>query len=322
MPEAASPKPAAPVGLVLDPIFARHDPGPGHPEQIARYEAITARLTEKGLTSSCKTITPREATDAELTLIHSADYIKLATREIEGGATQLSTGDTAVCAESLTVARHAAGAVCETVDAVLRGDIKRGFCVVRPPGHHATPAQGMGFCIYNNAALAARHAQQHDAVNRVAIVDWDVHHGNGTQDIFYRDATVHFFSTHQWPLYPGTGAREESGAGPGKGCTLNRPYPAGSGMKEIGAAFEQEWQSAMNEFKPDLIVISAGFDSRVDDPLGQFTLTDTDFASLTGIVRQVADRFAQGRVISCLEGGYNVKGLALAAEAHLRALLA
>lgn len=315
-----TPKPSSAVGLVLDPVFTRHDPGPGHPEQVARYRAIMDKLTDDGLTSGLRILPPRAATDDELTLVHDQDYIDLAEREITAGASQLSTGDTSVCRESLTVARQAAGAVCETVDAILKGKIERAFCALRPPGHHATRTKGMGFCIFNNAALAARYAQQHADVSRVAVVDWDVHHGNGTQDIFYEDSTVHFFSTHQSPLYPGTGAESEKGSGKGEGYTMNRPFPGGSGMKEIGAAIE-EWRKAMEDFKPQLVVISAGFDSRIGDPLGNFTLTDANFATLTGIVRDVAARFADGRVISCLEGGYEVNGLALAVAAHLQALL-
>jgi acetoin utilization deacetylase AcuC-like enzyme len=321
MPETAMSS-AASVGLVLDPVFTRHDPGPGHPEQVARYRAITEILTKSGLASRLKAISVREAEDEELALIHHPKYIDLAVKEISEGATQLSTGDTTVCKDSLMVARRAAGAVCEAVNAIMRGEVKRAFCAVRPPGHHATPSRGMGFCVFNNAALAARYAQQHEAIDRVAIVDWDVHHGNGTQDIFYEDPTVHFFSTHQWPLYPGTGPAKETGSGAGERSTMNRPFPAGSGMKEIGDAFKTDWTEAMETFKPQFVVISAGFDSRIDDPLGGFTLTDDDFAKLTRMVRQVADRHADGRVIACLEGGYNVNGLALAVQSHLQALLA
>lgn len=320
---ASASKPApSKVGLVLDPLFTKHHPGPGHPEQIARYEAITRRLTKTGLADRCQRLAPRKATDAEIELAHSGAYRQLAVSEIQAGATQLSTGDTSVCRDSLEVALNAAGAVCDMVDALLKKRFLRGFCALRPPGHHATPTKGMGFCIFNNVAIAARYAQQRDEkIKRVAIVDWDVHHGNGTQDIFYEDDSVHFFSTHQSPLYPGTGALEETGKGKGAGLTLNRPFPAGSGMKEIGGAFSNEWEEAMNTFKPNLIIISAGFDSRIDDPLGNFTLTDADFTELTRQVLRVADKHADGRVLSCLEGGYNVEGLASAVCAHVEALL-
>ena len=178
----------------------------------------------------------------------------------------------------------------------------------------------MGFCSFNNVAVAVRHAQAVHGAGKVLIVDWDVHHGNGTQDIFYEDETVFFFSTHQAPWYPGTGAREETGAGKGQGTVLNRPFPAGSGRKEIVGAFEDELVSAANRFKPDLVMISAGFDSRIEDPLGHFRLTDEDFANLTKVMLDVAAEHAEGRLVSMLEGGYNLKGLAKAVEAHCRAL--
>lgn len=310
------------VGLVLDPLFSKHDPGPGHPEQVARYEAVTRAVEASGLLDKVRRIPIREATDDELSLTHTRSYIALARKEIADGASQLSTGDTSVCKESLDVGLHAAGSVCAMIDLVVTGEIRRGFCALRPPGHHATPDRGMGFCIFNNVAVGARYAQRQSrgAIERVAIVDWDVHHGNGTQDIFYKDPSVHFFSTHQSPLYPGTGARNETGEGPGKGTTLNRPFPAGADMDAIGGAFAEAWIPAMDAFKPQLVLISAGFDSRIDDPLGAFRLTDDDFASLTTTVREVAERHAQGRVVSCLEGGYNVEGLASAVVAHLRAL--
>ena len=308
------------IGLALDPIFAKHDTGPGHPEQIARYTAITNRLTECGLVEKCKAIPIREISDEELGFIHDPAYVQLAIREITAGVNTLSTGDTTVCKDSLTVARRAAGTVCNAIDAIFASTLQRAFCAIRPPGHHARPAHGMGFCVFNNVAMAARYAQRKHGIKRVAIVDWDVHHGNGTQDIFYEDPTVHFFSTHQCPLYPGTGPGNETGSGDGKGSTMNRPLPSGSGMTEIGNAFQKDWAPAMDDFKPQLVLISAGFDSRIDDPLGGFTLTDDDFIELTKIVTKVADKHAKGRVMSCLEGGYNVEGLAFATEAHLRAL--
>ena len=208
------------------------------------------------------------------------------------------------------------------MDAVVDRKAANAFCAVRPPGHHATPDRGMGFCLFNNVAIAARYAQKKYGIARVAIVDWDVHHGNGTQDIFYSDGSVFYFSTHQSPWYPGTGAANETGEGKGKGATLNCPFPAGSGTKEILGAFQGKLIPAMRDFKPELVLLSAGFDSRLGDPLGQFTLSDADFADLTTLMLDVAHQYAGGRLVSVLEGGYSLTGLASASAAHVEALRA
>ncbi|MBV9761800.1 MAG: histone deacetylase [Acidobacteriaceae bacterium] len=309
------------TGLAADARVRKHDAGPGHPERPARYGAIMDRLEEAGLTQEVFHLEARSAADDELALVHSRDYIALVEREAAQGRRQLSTGDADIREASPEAARIAAGAVLSAVDAVFGREVNNAFCVARPPGHHASAAIGMGFCLFNNVAVGARYAQQRHGAERVLIADWDVHHGNGTQNIFYRDGSVLFFSTHQSPWYPGTGAAFERGEGEGEGKTINCPFPAGAGRREILGAFEQVLLPAAEEFHPDLVMISAGFDSRAGDPLGQFLLTDEDFAELTRMLMDVAARECEGRVVSVLEGGYNLDGLARAAEAHMRALL-
>lgn len=305
-----------PTGVVYDDVFKAHDTGPGHPESIKRYEAIMGKLLKADFADSLLHLKPQPVDEENVERCHEKKYIAIARDDITSGKSALSTGDTTVCRESLKAAQHAAGGACVAVDAVMDGKAKNVFCVMRPPGHHATPNRGMGFCVFNNAAVAARYAQQKHGIEKVLIVDWDVHHGNGTQDIFYEDGSVFFFSTHQSPWYPGTGPRDETGKGKGQGTTMNRPFPAGAARKEIIGAFQDDMRPAINRFKPDFVIISAGFDSRIDDPLGQFRLTDEDFVELTKTMMEIAGEHAEGRLISVLEGGYNVDGLASAAVAH------
>ncbi len=307
--------------LATDLACKKHDTGKGHPEQIARYGAVRDALEAAGIFAKAKVIGPRALTADDLALAHEPRYLEIAEREILGGYDHLSTGDTNICPESWTAALAAAGCAVAATESVVKGEAKTAFCLVRPPGHHANAKKGMGFCVLNNVAIAARYAQRRLGIERVLIVDWDVHHGNGTQDIFYEDGSVFFFSTHQSPWYPGTGPAHETGAGAGKGTTLNCPFPAGSGRAEILGAFEKQLVPTMEIFRPELVLISAGFDSRVGDPLGNFLLTDNDFVDLTKLMRAIAEKTAHGRVVSVLEGGYNLVGLASAAAAHAGALL-
>jgi len=304
------------TGLAADPLCKEHMTGPRHPEQPARFDAAAGALHGLELVS----ISPRLANPDELALCHARSYILLVEREVLQGAHELSTGDTTISRKSLDAALRATGGALNAVDAIIEKSISNALSIGRPPGHHANAARGMGFCIFNTVAIAARYAQRRHGVGRVVIADWDVHHGNGTQDIFYADGTVFFFSTHQSPWYPGTGARSERGEGAGEGMTINCPLPAGSGRKEILGAFQEQLLTAAHQLKPELVIISAGFDSRCGDPLGRFLLTDDDFSDLTGVMREIADQYAGGRLLSVLEGGYSLTGLASAVRAHAEAL--
>ncbi|HEY2018718.1 MAG TPA: histone deacetylase [Bryobacteraceae bacterium] len=308
------------TALLIDPIYREHLADRPHPERPERFDAVVEGLQEAGLLERLGRIDRRAAAEGELLLCHTPEYLRTAKHDVESGLTHLSTGDTDITPNSWDIATLAVGGVLNAVDAVMTSKVRNAFCAVRPPGHHATPNRGMGFCLLNNVAIAARHAQRKHGVDRVLIVDWDVHHGNGTQDIFYSDPSVFFFSTHQWPLYPGTGRADETGDGAGEGSTMNFPFPAGSGRKEILGAVQKSLAAAANEFRPDLVLISAGFDSRAGDLLGRFTLTDGDFTDLTLAVMEIADRHAGGRIVSMLEGGYTLSGLASASAAHVEAL--
>lgn len=309
------------TALLLDPLFKGHETDLHHPEAPERLDALITAFEATGLTERCLRVASRPATLEEVRTAHREEYVENVLEEIAGGARSLANGDVSVCRKSGEIALNAVGGVLNVVDLVMRGDATNAFCAARPPGHHATPDRAMGFCIFNNVAIAARHAQSVHGLDRVAILDWDVHHGNGTQDIFYTDDTVLFCSTHQSPWYPGTGAASESGEGRGEGFTINRPFRAGAGRKEIVGAFLDTFLPAVRKFRPQLILLSAGFDSRIGDPLGFFRLEDEDFAALTRAVLEVAAECCGGRVISVLEGGYSLSGLASAASAHLSELI-
>jgi acetoin utilization deacetylase AcuC-like enzyme len=308
------------TALMSDPLFREHLVGVQHPERPERYDAVMNALAYHGLSSRLQRVDARPASEDELLLCHTKPYLDTARRDVASGRPYLSTGDTDITPNSWDVAVRAVGGALNAVDTVMTGAAKNAFCCVRPPGHHANVSRGMGFCLLNNVAIAARYAQRKHGVERVMIVDWDVHHGNGTQDIFYSDPSVFFFSSHQWPLYPGTGRADETGEERGEGSTMNFPLPAGSGRSEVLGAMQQSLVPAAENFRPDLLLISAGFDSRIGDLLGRFTLSDADFFDLTHLVMEIADRHAAGRVVSLLEGGYNLEGLASAAAAHVEAL--
>jgi acetoin utilization deacetylase AcuC-like enzyme len=307
----------SPTVFLYDDLYLKHDPGSFHPEAPGRLTAIQKRMELVDWGDRILLMSSRLADVEEVALVHDRGYIDLVERECVMGYSTLTTGDTSVCGESHMIARYAAGGVTAAVDAVLSGQAKNGFCAVRPPGHHASERRGMGFCLFNNIAIAARHAQKKHGLERILIADWDVHHGNGTQDIFYGDPTVFFMSTHQSPWYPGTGGRGETGAGKGEGFTMNRPFPAGAGNDEIISAFKNDLLPKARDFKPDLTLLSAGFDSRKNDPLGHFTIDDDGFRTLTKILLEIAHISGGGRFLSMLEGGYSPLGLASAVHAHI-----
>ena len=304
------------TAIFADPISKEHVTGPGHPERPARFDAALRGVSEWPLTPSPS----RSASEDDILACHARAYLRAVERDVAAGHPDLITGDTAICPRSLEVALRAAGTVLNGVDAVFGGEARNAFCIVRPPGHHATPDRGMGFCIFNNVAIAARYAQRKYGADRLLIADWDVHHGNGTQDIFYSDGSVLFFSTHQHPWYPGTGAPQETGEGAGEGLTLNCPFPSGAGRDEVLGAFERRLVPAAKAFQPELILVSAGFDSRAGDPLGGFLLTDRDFSDLTLLLLEIANTHAGGRLVSVLEGGYSLDGLTAGVRAHVAAL--
>ncbi len=315
------------TGIIADPSYAMHLTGFGHPEQPLRFFAIFNALKKEGLLHS--PIQPRSATDQEILLCHSSEYLKKVKQEVsqiphfqDDGSIWLSTGDTPICSKSLTIARLAVGGVLVAIDLLMNNQIKNAFCIVRPPGHHASSEVGRGFCIFNNVAIGARYAQKKYGIKKVLIADWDVHHGDGTQAIFEADPSIFYFSTHRYGhgFYPGTGAAEERGK---EGTILNYPIIPSAGVSprlEVLKAFQTVLPHAMEKFQPDLVLISAGFDAHEKDPLGGFNLKEDDFAELTSLVKNIADEYAHGRLVSVLEGGYHLDALASSACTHVKAL--
>jgi len=309
-----SPPGSVPVAIVTDPVFAEHDTG-SHPERSGRLGAVRSALESDGeLAGRLAWHRPEPASREAILACHTPEHLRA--MEALAGREGAVDADTIYSPSTWEAARRGAGAAMRAVDLVLDGLASAAFGLVRPPGHHATPSRAMGFCFLNNAAIAARHARRRGR-ERVLVIDWDVHHGNGTQDIFYEDPTVVYYSLHLHPHYPGTGAAGETGAGPGRGATLNRPLPHGYPAKEYLKLFERDLDEIREGFRPDFAVISAGFDSHRDDPLGGLCLLEEDFGALT---RLVLDRLPPGSVVSLLEGGYNLRALGGSARCHVRAL--
>ncbi|BCA54315.1 histone deacetylase [Nitrospira sp. KM1] len=309
------------TGLVYHPAYLEHDMGSGHPESPERLRAILRQLEQTGTASRLVRIEAREAEDEWITHVHSPDYVAALARHAPTVGRISLDPDTSMSPGSLKAAYWAAGGVLAGADAIMNGQLDHVFCAVRPPGHHAEAGRAMGFCFFNNVAIAARYLQKKYCLKRVLIVDWDVHHGNGTQHSFEDDPSIFFFSTHQFPHYPGSGRTTEKGTGSGQGYTLNVPMESGGGDDEYRMIFETVLVPVADEFKPEFVIISAGFDAHHEDPLASMALTESGYAALTQIVVSIAKRHCGARILSSLEGGYNLRALGASVDAHLTALL-
>ena len=311
------------TALVHHPIYEKHNTGAGHPEIPERYRVVIDALKrDEALWAELVEITPEKASQGLVQAAHTKEHFRRVEGAFANGLDRLDA-DTVISMQSYDAAMFGAGGAITAVDAVMGGGAKNAFVAVRPPGHHATAEHAMGFCLFNNVAVAARYAQnKYKEIEDVAIIDWDVHHGNGTQGIFYSDPSVFFFSMHQYPWYPGTGSRGEAGQGRGLGTTLNLPVKAFTKAEDQIEAFEAAVQEIASKMKPDLIFISAGFDGHETDPLGQLQLKDSDFRSMTRTLMQWADEVCEGRIVSCMEGGYNLNTLGETVKEHIAELSA
>ena len=308
------------VGLVYHPDYLKHETGHGHPERPQRLTWILKGLEKANLLERVRRLTPAPAGLDAVQLVHLPQYVAWLRERAAAAPTALDP-DTIISPASFDVALLAVGGVTQAIDAVCTGELRRALVLPRPPGHHASATRAMGFCLLNNVAIGARYAQRRHGLARIAILDWDVHHGNGTQDIFYDDGSVFYCSTHQYPYYPGSGAAQESGAGAGQGTTLNCPLPAGSGDAEYLDVFDRVVVPRLQAFRPELLLISAGFDGHRDDPLAAMHLTEAGYAAMTERAVALASGCCGGRIVSVLEGGYHPRALPASVAAHLRALL-
>ena len=308
------------TGLLYDERYLNHDTGFGHPECPQRISSIVSHLQKLPIYSTFKHLKPKQTELDWILTTHTADYIKRAQDACKNSSQILDTPDVVVSKESFEIAKLAAGGALRLADELIKGNISNGFAILRPPGHHAEANRAMGFCLFNNIAILARYLQKQHAVNKIVILDWDVHHGNCTQHTFYEDPSVFYMSLHQYPFYPGTGSVLETGEGRGVGTTLNCPMSAGTSDKDYKEAFIKKIIPAIKNYKPDIVLISAGFDAHKDDPLANINLSTECFKWMSERIAETAGEICNGRIISLLEGGYNLKVLPLCVEEHLKVL--
>lgn len=309
------------TAFLYDPAFLKHQTGWAHPEKRRRLTAIIEHLKTAGLWDLLLHPHVRPAPMEAITAVHTPEYVDRIRLDCATGKLFKPDEETVGSPGTYDAARMAAGAVLTALEAVMQGKAGNAFCAVRPPGHHALPDQAMGFCFFNNAAIGARYLQREFGLHKIAIIDWDIHHGNGTQQAFYNDPSVFYFSIHQEGLYPQSGRSTETGEGPGRGFTLNVPMPTGASDSDYQKAFLTLLDPAMARFRPEFILVSAGFDGHRDDNLSSAALTEKGFAELTRHVMKLANQYCGGRLVSVLEGGYSLSGLTASVEAHVRTLL-
>ena len=309
------------TALVYSEHFKDHNAGHNHPERPARVAHIYQFLKDRDLFQELYLLDPEPADLKWVGLVHSKHYIDHVRQACLSGQHLLDTIDTGICAQSFDVALLAVGGVLKLVDSVMNEEVKNGFALVRPPGHHAEQEKALGFCIFNNVAIAAKYLQKKYGLKRILIIDWDVHHGNGTQHIFEEDPSVFFFSVHQYPYYPGTGSEHEIGRGGGEGMTLNVPLPAGAGDKEYRYVFKEILYPKAVQFKPDFILISSGFDAHELDPLAHMNLTEESYGFFTDVAMEIAYESGHERLVSALEGGYHLEMISRSAYVHLKHLI-
>lgn len=308
------------TGFVYHSDFVKHDTGAGHPERPDRLIHLIKKIKESDISEKLIKLDFEPATRDSVQMVHPENYIDKVQNSCKEGLHYLDS-DTIVCQNSYQVALLAVGGIIEACKKVCSGELTNAFCAVRPPGHHAEPLRSMGFCLFSNVAIAARWLQANTEAERVCIIDWDVHHGNGTQAVFWEDPSVLYISMHQHPLYPGTGLAEETGEGEGEGFTLNNPLPAGSNDDDYRRVFEGKVVPAVRKFQPDFLLISAGFDAHTSDPLASMNVTEVGFKMMTECVKNLASDLCENRLVSVLEGGYNLESLSASVYEHIESLL-